>query len=75
MTKSAGFSQLLTVLALLVAPVGSYLTYKGTEDLLILSATVFSVAWLSFTVLVFYRKSTMERVRTQGDSPVAESPE
>lgn len=75
MAKTAGISQLLTVLALIVAPVGIVLTYNGADDLRVISATVFSVAWLSLSMLSYYRKSTLQRLRAQEDPPGAEHSE
>ena len=75
MVKTAGISRLLTVLALIVAPVGIVLTYNGADDLGLVLATVFSTAWLSLSVLVYYRKSTLERLRARQDSLAADPPE
>lgn len=75
MAKTAGLSQLMTVLALIIALVGGFLTYNGMDDLRIVSATVFSVAWLSFWMLAYYRKSMMQRVRAHEDVPIDDPPE
>lgn len=75
MVKTAGISRFLTVLALIVAPVGIVLTYNGADDLGLVFATVFSVSWLSLSVLVYYRKSTLERLRARQDSVAADPPE
>ena len=75
MVKTTGISRFLTVLALIVAPVGIVLTYNGADDLAVVFATVFSIAWLSLSVLIYYRKSTMERLRAHQDSPAADPSE
>ena len=72
MVKTAGVNQLLTILALIVAPVGVFLTYNGVEDLRVVLATVLSIAWLSVSMLIYYRKLTMQRLRAQESSPAAE---
>jgi len=73
--KTAAISRFLTVLALIVAPVGIVLTYNGADDLGVVFATVFSIAWLSLSMLIYYRKSTMERLRAHENSPAADPPE
>ncbi len=75
MVMTAGVSRFLTVLALIVAPVGIVLTYHGAEDLRIIFATVTSVAWLSLSMLIYYRKATMQRLRAHQDFPAADPPE
>ena len=54
---------------------GIVLTYNGADDLGVVLATVFSIAWLSLSILIYYRKSTMERLRAHQDSPVADPSE
>lgn len=68
MEKTTGISRLLTVLALMIAPAGAFLTYNGADDLGVVSVTVFSTGWLSLSVLLYYRKSTVERLRVHRDS-------
>ena len=68
MVKTTGISRLLTVLALIVAPVGIVLTYSGADDLGVVSVTAFSIGWLSLSMLFYHRKSTMERLRAHRDS-------
>ena len=75
MVKTAGISRFLTVLALIVAPVGIILTYNGADELGVVFATVFSIAWLSLSVLIYYRKSTLQRLRAHRDSLGADPPE
>ena len=75
MAKNAGISQFVTLLALVIAPVGMFLTYNGVNDLRVVTATVFSVAWLSLWMLAYYRKSTMQRVRAHQDLAAADPPE
>ena len=72
MAKTTGMVQLMTVLALLIAPVGMFLTYNGMDDLRVVSVTLFSVAWLSMWTLVYYRKSTMQRVRARQEAELQE---
>ena len=74
MVKTAGTTRLLTVIACVVASVGVVLTYNGVEDLRVVLATVLSIAWLSVSMLIYYRKSTMQRLRAQESSPAAEPP-
>ena len=68
MVKTTGISRLLTVLALIVAPVGMVLTHNGADDRGVVSAMAFSVAWLSLSMIAYHRKSTMERLRAHRDS-------
>ncbi len=75
MVKTAGISRFLTVLALIVAPVGIILTYNGADELGVVFATVFSIAWLSLSILIYYRKSTLQRLRAHRDSLAADPPE
>ncbi len=75
MAKTTGISRFLTVLALIVAPVGIVLTYNGADDLGVVFATVFSTTWLSLAMLIYYRKSTMERLRAHQESLAADPPE
>ena len=75
MVNTAGISRFLTVLALIVAPVGIVLTYNGADDLGVVFATVFSIAWLSLSMLIYYRKSTMERLRAHQDASAVDPPE
>ncbi|MDE2838049.1 MAG: hypothetical protein OXL97_11175 [Chloroflexota bacterium] len=67
--KTTGITQLMTVLALLIAPVGMFLTYNGIDDLRVVTVTAFSVAWLSMWMLAYYRKSTLQRVRAWKQFP------
>ena len=75
MTNTAGMGQLLTILALVVAPVGIFLTYNGVDDLRVISATTLSVAWLSVAMLAYHRRSALQRLREQQDLPTADQPE
>ncbi len=68
MEKTTGISRLLTVLALIIAPAGAFLTYNGADDLGVVSAMAFSIAWLSLSMIAYHRKSTMERLRAHRDS-------
>ena len=69
MAKTAGIGQLVTVLALMIALAGVVLTYNGVDDLRVISATAFSVAWLSLAMLAYHRKSTLQRIRAWRQFP------
>ena len=72
MMKPTGMGQLLTIVALVVALVGIVLTYNGVADLRVVTATVFSVVWLSLAMLIYYRKSMTQRIRAQQDFSTAD---
>ena len=73
--KTTGISRFVTVLALIVAPVGIVLIYNGADAPGVVFATMFSIVWLSLSMLLYYRKSTMERLRAHRGSSFANPPE
>ena len=75
MLNTTGISRWVTVLALMVASVGVVLTYNGVGDLRVVFATVLSISWLSVSMLAYYKRSTLQRIKALERSDTGDPPE
>ncbi len=75
MVKAAGMGRWLTVFSLVILVPGVLLTYNGVQDLRVVGVTAFAAIWLSFSVLAYYRRLTLQRVRSLPPSFDTDPPE
>ncbi|MCY4582041.1 MAG: hypothetical protein OXE50_04470 [Chloroflexi bacterium] len=75
MTTTAGMGRWFTVFCLVMVVAGVVLTHNGVQDLRVAGMTAFGASWLSFSVLAYYRRLTLQRAQSMPPPSDTDPPE